>query len=83
MRIPGGCAGVKAENAAGFADGEWLYLSGFTREVPVRLLYDFRETVTDTPFRGRFFTFRRLGEEVTGAVNGGKRLCFFPEIAQP
>ncbi len=83
VRIPGGCAGVKAENAAGFADGEWLYLSGFTQEVPIRLLYDFRETVTDSPFRGRFFTFRRLGEEVTGAVNGDKRLCFFPEIAQP
>ena len=80
IRMPGNCKGVTVENAESYINGEWLYLCGMEAGGTVRIFYDFEDRVVATPFRGKFYTLRWHGEEVTGAVSRGKRLCFFPEI---
>ncbi len=80
IRIPGNCVGVTAENAEGFADGEWLYLSGLAAGSAVRISYVWEEKTVAYPFRGKTYTMRWKGEEVTGAQSKGKRLCFFSEL---
>ena len=83
VRMPGNCAGVTVEGADSCVDGEWLYLSSLRPGDTARLTYAFEERTVATPFRGRFFTLRWRGEEVTGAASQGKRLCFFPDLTAP
>lgn len=80
IRMPGNCKIVHVEDAGHFIDGEWLYLSGLEVGNVVRITYAFDEKIVATPFRGKFYTLRWYGDEVTGAVSKGKRLCYFPEI---
>lgn len=80
VRIPGHCTGVHVEGTQSYIDGEWLYLCSIEAGNTVKIVYDFEDVITATPFRGKFFTFRWHGEEVTGAKSEGKRLCYFPEI---
>lgn len=80
VRIPGWCDGVHADGAQSYIDGEWLYLCGLEAGKTAAIHYDFIEEMVAYPFRGKFYTLRWHGEEVTGAESKEKRLCYFPEV---
>ena len=60
--------------------GEWIYvtLGGKKEELTVEFELEIKDIIYD--FRGEKIKFRWHGEEVIGASNGNRRLCFFESV---
>lgn len=79
IRIPAR-ASVKSVSVPYVTDGEWLYPASVKAGESVELAFDFETADITYDFRGRRIRFRWHGEEVIGADNGDRRLCYFPAI---
>ena len=79
IRIPKRAA-IRSVSTAYTTEAEWLYPAPVKAGEPIEIAFAF-ETVEHTEnFRGTSITYRWRGEEVIGANNGDRRLCFFPTI---
>lgn len=61
-------------------EGEWLYPAPVRAGETVRIAFDFETADITYDFRGRRIVYRWHGEEVIGANNADRRLCFFQTI---
>ena len=79
IRIPAR-ASVKSVSEPYITEGEWLYTSCGKAGEPVRIEFAFETTDITYDFRGKRIRYRWHGEEVIGADNGERRLCWFETI---
>ena len=79
IRIPVRAA-VKSVSVPYTIDGEWLYPAPVKAGETIEIAFDFETRDITYDFRGRRIRFRWHGEEVIGADNGSRRLCYFPSI---
>lgn len=79
IRIPAR-ASVKSVNVPFTVSGEWLYPACVKAGESVQFTFDFETTDITYDFRGRQIRYRWHGEEVIGANNGDRRLCWFDVI---
>ena len=79
IRIPAR-ASVKSVSVPYVTDGEWLYPAAAKAGETVEIGFEFETRDITYDFRGRRIRYRWHGEEVTGADNGDRRLCYFPDI---
>lgn len=80
VRVPTRCTSITCPQAVVRQAGEWLYLPALHTGESVSLRFELNDETRSEYFRGRAYTYRWHGEEVTGMHSAGKRLCFFPEI---
>ncbi|MBR5311678.1 MAG: hypothetical protein IKU40_02220 [Clostridia bacterium] len=73
-------ASVKSVNVPFTADGEWLYPAPVKAGEAVQISFAFETTDITYDFRGKRIRYRWHGEEVTGADNADRRLCWFESI---
>lgn len=82
VRIPGNCSdqNIRINGGKFEKDNQWIYI--FDGELGKKISIDFalQEKFEYYSFRDKSLKFRYWGEEITGAVSVGKRLCYFPEI---
>ena len=79
IRIPER-ATVRSVSVPHTAEGEWLYPAPVKSDESIEIAFDFETIDITKDFRGNRITYRWHGEEVIGANNGDRRLCFFPTI---
>ena len=79
IRIPER-ASLKSVSVPYTAEGEWLYPASVKSGESVKIEFDFKTVDITNDFRDHRITYRWHGEEVIGANNGDRRLCFFPTI---
>ena len=79
IRIPER-ARIKAISVPCTTEGEWLYPAPVKTGEPIEINFDFETIDVTNDFRGKRITYRWHGEEVIGANNGDRRLCYFPSI---
>ena len=79
IRIPER-ATVRSVSVPHTVEGEWLYPAPVKSDESIEIAFDFETIDITKDFRGNRITYRWHGEEVIGANNGDRRLCFFPTI---
>ncbi|MBE6608122.1 MAG: hypothetical protein E7633_06180 [Ruminococcaceae bacterium] len=79
LRIPHR-AKIKTANAPYTVCGEWIYASLNAKNEAFTVEFEFETKDITYDFRGWRIKLRWQGEEVIGANNGGRRLCFFESI---
>lgn len=73
-------ASVKSVSVPYITEGEWIYTSCAKAGEPVRIEFAFETADITYDFRGKRIRYRWHGEEVIGADNGDRRLCWFEAI---
>lgn len=72
--LPGHCSSVRS--------GEWIYVFGVRPGDRIEVRFDWKRQRVAYPIKDEVFTFELFGDAVEAASSNGRRLCFFPEIAE-